>query len=319
MIIKKIICLLPLKKIYILIERICSIIPDDIYIKMIYRFRVRKKLNLDNPQTYNEKLNWLKLYNQKAEYTRMVDKYAVKEYVAQVIGEQYVIPTLGVWDKFEDIDFCKLPNRFVLKCTHDSSGIIICRDKFKLDLKKTKNKIKTSLKRDYFLGSREWPYKNVPRRIIVEEYMEEIEDCNKEDDKKMLDVYKIFCFSGKPELFQVVQNDKTDFESIDYFDTSWNKLDLRQNFPNSDVTLSKPEKIDEMIDVAKKLSQGIPFVRIDLYQINKRVYFSEMTFFSDAGFAKFEPEEWDYKLGQMINLPTDKIIENIRYDKKTRT
>lgn len=303
---KKIISLLLASGIHLWVERMCAIIPDETYIKMMYRIRVGKKLNLDNPQTYNEKLNWLKLYNRKPEYTCMVDKYAVKEYVAQRIGEEYVIPTLGIWDNFDEIDFEKLPEQFVLKCTHDSGGLTICRNKAELDLTKTKKKVTASLKRDYYLGCREWPYKNVPRRIIVEQYMEDTSCKELGDDKKILNVYKIFCFSGKPELFQVIQNDKSKYETIDYFDVSWNKLDLRQNFPNSKTPLPKPEKIEEMLEIATKLSRGIPFVRVDLYEVNKKVYFSEMTFFSDAGFAKFEPEEWDYKLGQLIELPKEK-------------
>ena len=277
-------------------------IPDKWYIKICYRAHIGKRLNLDNPQTFNEKLQWLKLYNRKPEYSLLVDKYEVKKYVADKVGEEYVIPTLGVWKTFDEIDFDKLPEQFVLKCTHDSGGLIICRDKSQLDLIKAKEKITKSLKRNYYLTEREWFYKNVEPRIIAEQYMEDESSRELEDDKKILNVYKIFCFSGEPKLFQVIQNDKSEFETIDYFDTAWNKLKLRQNFPNSETPLPKPERLDEMVEVASKLSREIAFVRVDLYEINKKVYFSEMTFFSDAGFAKFEPEEWDEKLGGWLEL-----------------
>ena len=253
-------------------------------------------INLDNPKTYNDKLQWLKLHDRRPEYTTMVDKYVAKDYIASKIGAEYIIPTLGVWDKFDDIDFDLLPDKFVLKCTHDSGGLIICRDKSKFDVKEARNKIQRSLKRNYYWMGREWPYKNVKPRIIAEEFMQDSRSEN-------LPVYKIFCFDGIPYLIQNIQNDKQPSETIDYFDTNWSLLDLRQGFPNSERPLKKPELLGEMLDIAKKLSFGHSFLRVDLYNVNGKIYFSEFTFYSDSGFSKFEPDEWDLKLGEKIKLP----------------
>lgn len=271
--------------------------PDRIYLKLLFEARTGKKLNLDNPQTFNEKLQWLKLYNRKPEYTQMVDKCEAKKHVAERIGDEYIIPTLGVWDRFDQIDFDALPDRFVLKCTHDSGGLIICRDKATLDKKKAKAKIERSLKKNYYWASREWPYKNVRPRIIAEQYVED----NFGTDS--LPVYKIMTFGGVPKIIQTIQNDKMPNESIDYFDADWNLLDLRQNYPNSEKPFDRPEKLEEMLSLAKTLSQGLPFLRVDFYQVKGKVYFSEYTFYSDTGLATFDPPEWDETLGEWIQLP----------------
>lgn len=271
--------------------------PDRICLKLLFKARTGKKLNLDNPQTFNEKLQWLKLYNRKPEYTQMVDKCEAKKHVAERIGDEYIIPTLGVWDRFDQIDFDALPDRFVLKCTHDSGGLIICRDKATLDKKKAKAKIERSLKKNYYWASREWPYKNVRPRIIAEQYVED----NFGTDS--LPVYKIMTFGGVPKIIQTIQNDKMPNESIDYFDADWNLLDLRQNYPNSEKPFDRPEKLEEMLSLAKTLSQGLPFLRVDFYQVKGKVYFSEYTFYSDTGLATFDPPEWDETLGEWIQLP----------------
>ena len=256
-----------------------------------------RNLDLKNPKTFTEKLQWLKLYDRKPEYTSMVDKYAVKKLVADKIGSEHVIPLLGVWDNFDDIDFDSLPDKFVLKCTHNSGGgLVICRDKSSLNITRIRDKFTKCLKENYFWGKREWPYKDVPPRIIAEEYMQDGDTLN-------LPVYKIFTFNGVPKLFQVIQDDKTSSETIDYFDTDWNRLNLRQNFPNSKNPLPKPEHLNEMLELSAKLSEGIPHVRTDLYSINGRIYFSEYTFFSDAGLVGFTPPEWDEILGSWLTLP----------------
>ncbi len=260
---------------------------------------MKKELNLENPQTFNEKLQWLKLYDRKPEYTVMVDKYAAKRYAAERIGEKYIIPTLGVWDRFEDVDFDLLPDQFVLKCTHDSGGLVVCKDKSMLNRTQAEKKISKSLKRNFYLRCREWPYKDVPPRILAEKYMQD-------RDFEVLNVYKIFNFDGVPKLIQVIQGDKTKNESIDYFDTAWNKLELRQNFPNSKKALPKPDTLEEMLTLARKLSAGHSFLRTDFYEVNGAVYFSEFTFYSDAGFVPYKPEEWDYKLGSWLTLPSEK-------------
>ena len=269
---------------------------DRLYIESRYRAIFKKPIDLDNPVTFNEKMQWLKLYNQNPEYTDMVDKYLSKDYVVQRIGENFVAKLLGVWNSVDDIDFEELPGQFVLKTTHDCGGVVVCKDKEKFDFKRAKRTLRKHMKREYFYHCREWPYKNVQPRIIAEEYLQD-------GNSSVLPVYKILCFDGEPKIIQTIQNDKKPNESIDYFDAEWNLLNLRQNFPNSEKTLEKPEKLAEMLSIAKELSAGTSFIRIDLYSVNGEIYFSEFTFFSDAGYARFEPEEWDEKLGSWITLP----------------
>lgn len=282
--------------------------PDEKYLKKKFRARMGRELNLDHPQTFNEKLQWLKLYDRKPEYTMMVDKVKVRDYIAETIGEEYLIPLLGVWEDPEDIDFDALPNQFVLKCNHNSGlGMCICKDKTKLDIPRVKRGLKKGLDQDYYLTSREWPYKDATPKILAEKFMQDA-------DHRDLPVYKIFNFAGEPRLIQVIQNDKTKEETVDYFDPEWNLLDLRQNYPNSCVHLKKPEQLEEMLRIAQKLSAGFSFIRTDLYVINGKIYFSEYTFYSDAGFAAFDPEKWDHILGGWISL-TD--IEKTQKVKKS--
>ena len=274
-----------------------SSMPDNEYLKLAYKYCMGKELDLENPQTFTEKLNWLKLNDHRPEYTIMADKYAVKKFVSDKIGEEYVIPLLGVYDSFSEIDFDSLPNQFVLKCNHDSGGgMSICRDKSKFDKETAERKITASLKRTYGTRTKEWVYANIPHKIIAEQYMQD-------GDNPNLPVYKFFTFNGEPKLIQAIQDDKTKYETIDYFDTEWKKLNLRQNYPNSKVPYEKPECLDEMLRIAAKLSTGIPHVRVDLYQINGKVYFSEFTFYSDAGLTGFDPPEWDETLGSWLELP----------------
>ena len=283
---------------------------DERYLKILFKERFKYDLNLDKPMTFNEKLQWLKLYDRNDVYTRMVDKAEVKGYVIEKlyhnkksvtepnIGEDislHIIPTIDVYESFDDIDFDLLPDRFVMKCTHDS-GSALAVQKESLDTNALKEKYKNNLRLNFWLKFREWPYKNVKPRILIEEYMETT-------GKETLPVYKFFCFSGKPFLVQTVINDKKEDEVIDYYDLDWNKLNLRQNYPNSDENIKKPVTLDLMVKYAQILSEGHPFIRVDFYEINKKVYFSEFTFFSDAGFAAFHPDEWDRKLGDLIILP----------------
>lgn len=271
-------------------------ISDEKYIKMLWNSKMSYPLNLNNPKTFNEKMQWLKLNDRKDIYTSMADKYEVKKLVSDLIGEEYVIPTIGIWDRFEDIDFDSLPAQFVLKCTHDSGGLFICRDKTKFDIEVARKKIKRSLSQNYYLSSREWPYKNIKPRVLAEAYMQD-------GDNPVLNVYKIFNFNGKPKIIQAIQGDKTRNETIDYFDTEWRILDLKQNYNNSETPLPKPIQLSKMLQLAEKLSGGgYPFVRTDFYEVEGRVYFSEYTFYSDSGFAEFEPKNWDSVLGDMISL-----------------
>lgn len=271
---------------------------DKKYLQKNFECIMGKELDLDNPQTFNEKLQWLKLYDRKPEYTTMVDKYAVKKYVADIIGEEYIIPTLGVWNHFDEIDFDKLPNQFVLKCTHDSGGIVICKDKNKLDLKSAKKKIEKCLKRNYYWSSREWPYKDVKPRIIAEKFLSE-------EGKDDLSDYKIHCFNGEPKfiLYCSGRFSKTGIKE-DFLDTNWSNLPFkRPDLKCSDKILKKPSRLNEMLELAKILSTNIPFLRCDFYEIKGKVYFGELTFFPASGLEAFEPEEWDYKLGDWLKLP----------------
>lgn len=269
---------------------------DEKYLKRVFKMRMGYDLNLDNPKTFNEKLNWLKLHDRNPEYTRMADKYEFKNYVTEKLGLGYVIPLLGVYNNFDEINFDELPEQFILKCTHDSGGFAICRDKKNFNIAEAKAILNKSLGKNYWWAAREWVYKNIKPRIIAEKYMQD-------GDNPNLTVYKIFNFNGVPKIIQAIQDDKTPQESIDYFDTDWNKLNLRQNFPNSITPLPKPELLEDMLKTAAKLSAGIPLVRTDLYIINHKIYFSEFTFYSDAGMAEFHPPEWDEILGSWIELP----------------
>lgn len=253
-----------------------------------------KKLDLKNPQTFNEKLQWLKLYDRNPEYTKMVDKYEVRKYIADKIGEEYLIPLLGVWDKFDDIDFSTLPDQFVLKCTHDSGGLVICKDKSKLDIEAARKKINKCLKRNFYKLTREWPYKNVKPRIIAEKLMVD------ESGTELKD-YKIFCFNGDPKAM-FIATDRPHDTRFDFFDTEFNHLPFTNGHPNATKEIKRPKGLEEMVQLAEKLSQGMKQVRIDFYDINGKVYFGEITFFHWSGMVPFEPEEWDYKFGEWINI-----------------
>lgn len=283
-----------------LLEHFGIWLPDRLYVPAIYRLLTGRKLNLRNPQTYNEKLQWLKIYDHRPEYTMMVDKYAVKEYVANIIGKEYVIPTLGVWDKPEYIEWNSLPNRFVLKTTHGggNTGVIICKDKSKLDRNKTIAQLNASLKQDLYRNLREWPYKNVPRRIIAEQFIE-----GKNND---LPDYKFFCFNGEVKALFVGTERSSGDVKFDFFDSDFNHLDLVQSHPMSGKVIDKPICFEEMKKVASLLSTGIPHVRVDLYDNNGQVLFGEMTFYHHGGVEPFHPESWDYQFGSWLELPNNK-------------
>lgn len=273
---------------------------DENYLKLIYRIKMGKALNLDAPRTYNEKLQWLKLYDRNPLYTQLVDKYAVKEYVAKKIGTEYIIPTLGVWDRFEDIDFDALPDQFVLKCTHDSGGLVICRDKSKLNRREAAAKVNSCLKQNFFWGQREWPYKGVKPRIIAETYMED------RMTRELRD-YKFFCFSGNVKaLFIATERADSAETKFDFFDQDGRHLPFINGHPNADVTPDLPVHLEKMKELAQKLSQGIPQVRVDFYEANGRIYFGEITFFHWSGLVPFEPESWDYTFGSWLELPEAK-------------
>lgn len=268
-------------------------ISDKEYFKLMGKIKLNKTMDLDNPKTFNEKLQWIKLYDRKPEYTEMVDKYKVKEYVAKTIGAEYIIPTIGIYDRVEDIDFETLPDKFVMKTTHDSGSIIICKDKNKLDKTLVKEKMNKSLKRNYYSLYREWPYKNVKPRIIIENMIgkenEEIED------------YKFFCFNGKVGIILVCSERSKRLKET-WFDINWNLLELREGNHEIDDTIKKPINLELMIKLSEILSENIAFIRVDFYEVNGKVYFGELTFFPNAGYEEFKPEEYNQKLGDMIDL-----------------
>ena len=271
-------------------------IPDSLYIQIYYFAHFKKFCNLKKPNTYNEKLNWLKLHDHNPLYTTLVDKYEAKEYVAQIIGNEYIIPTLGVWDSFDDIDFDKLPNQFVLKCTHDSEGLVIVKDKNKLDKKAAKEKIEAALKQNFYYIGREWPYKNVKPRIIAEQYMEDHVDGELRD-------YKFFCFDGEPKAMYIASDRASDHVKFDYYDLKFNHLDIKQKYPHAQEALRKPVTFEKMIDFSKILSKGFPHVRVDFYEVDGHLYFGELTFYHLSGFIPFEPDRWDKVFGDWLKLP----------------
>lgn len=288
----------------VLISRSAYLWPSKLYLRLLFRLNIGKKLNLDNPQSFNEKLQWLKLYDQRPEYTVMVDKIASKKWVSDKIGEKYIIPTLGIWDKAEDIDFDSLPNQFVLKTNHDSGGVIICKDKFKLDIRKARKTLDKSLRRNYYIRKREWPYKNVSRRILAENLIFDVDN----PDNPLND-YKFFCFNGEM-VFMLITNERgINTTKFDYFDKQFNHLPFKQGGENYQGLINRPKNFDLMISLAEKLSMGIPHVRVDFYDVNGKVYFGEMTFFDSGGFATFDPEKWDYKFGSLLRLPASKHYE----------
>lgn len=269
---------------------------DEDFLKMLFQVHMDRKLDLDNPKTFNEKLQWLKIHDRKPEYITMVDKYAAKKYVADIIGEEYIIPTLGKWDKFDDIDFNALPNQFVLKCNHDSGGLVIVKDKSKLDKVAAKKKLEQHLLRNAYWVYREWPYKDVKPCIIAEKYIENGEN-------GLID-YKIHCFNGEPK-FVIVFRDRfgKDGMTDDFFDINWQHLPVsRPGHPFSKESIPKPENFNLMLDLARKLSNGIKFLRVDFYNIKGKIYFGELTFSPAAGMSPFEPEEWDRTFGDWIRI-----------------
>lgn len=272
---------------------------DEKYLKKLFKLRLGKELSLDNPQTFSEKLQWLKLYNRKPEYTQMVDKYAVKEYVANIIGQEYIIPTLGVWDRVEDIDWDSLPDQFVIKTTHGggSLGVVICNDKTSLNIHQAQKRLKQSLRQDIYTTFREWPYKNVKPRIIAEKYVEV-------EGHSDLPDYKFFCFNGEPKYCQVIR-DRNTKETIDFYDMEWNHMPfvgLNPIAENGEHPVARPLHLDDMINKCRMLSIDIPFSRIDFYVVNDKVFFGEITFFPASGMGEFRPKEWNDTLGSLIKL-----------------
>ena len=282
-----------------------SRLPDGIYLRILFLIEMGKWPHLRHPRTFNEKLQWLKLHNRKPEYTTMVDKYAAKAYVASVIGEEYVIPTLGVWDTPEEIEWDMLPKQFVLKTTHGGGncGVVICRDKNTFDCQKAVARLRKAFGLNIYKNYREWPYKDVKPRVIAEKYIEP-KPCVKD-----LPDYKWYCFNGEPKYCQVIQ-DRTTEETIDFYSINWE----RQKFTGlnplahpAELLVERPKNLGKQIDIARKLSKDIPFSRIDLYEVDGKTFFGEITFYPMGGMGKFSPEQYNDVFGKMLVLPGEKM------------
>lgn len=281
---------------YILLKIFGKYMNDDKYLTILYKYNIGKKLDLSNVKTFNEKLQWLKINDRKLEYIQLVDKYEVRKYISKVIGNSYLIPLIGVYDRFEEIDFNKLPDKFVLKCTHDSGSVFICKDKKNFNIRLVKNKINKALKKNYYYSSREWPYKNVKPRIICETFME-----NSNDD--LID-YKFFCFNGEVKTILVCsERFSSNGLKETFFNTKWEIQNFKRSNCNiSEIKIDKPKNLDQMIVLAKKLSENKTFIRVDFYEIKNKIYFGELTFFPASGLQGFEPEYYDNILGDWINI-----------------
>lgn len=286
----------PLVFFIIIWQKLAPFMPDKLFLKVYWRLNMGYWMDFNKPKTYNEKLQWLKINDIHSEYTKMVDKVDAKDYVASIVGEKYIIPTLGIWNSVEEIDWSSLPNQFVIKATNDSGGVVICKDKSKLDIEAAKVKLRGLGGRDYTLISKEYPYRNVPHRFIAEEYMEDESGFELKD-------YKIFCFDGEAQFLFVATGRQQNDTRFDFYDTEFNHLPVLNGHSNADVWPTKPANFEEMLEVARKLSKGIPHVRVDLYNINGKVYFGELTFFHWSGMVPFEPMEWDYKFGEFLKIP----------------
>ena len=284
--------------------RVGGNVSDETYLKWRYRFIFGKKLNLENPKGFNEKINWLKIYNRNPLYPRLVDKAEVKKIVAERIGEEHIIPTYGVWNRFKDIDFDSLPNQFVLKSTNGGggSGVVLCKDKATFDKEKARQRLEISMNVNWKF-EREWVYRDVKPRLIAEKYMAN-------DDGSDLEDWKIFCFNGEPKVLFYASDRYTKGEPLkfDWYDMDLKHLPINSHgIPQANKELKMFPEWEEMKETARKLSQGFPHVRVDLYLINHKVYFGELTFFHDGGVVALEPEDWEYTLGSWIDLPEKKI------------
>ena len=274
-----------------------NFVPDEVYLKAVFRAETGYRLNLKHPMTYNEKLQWIKLYDRKPEYTMYADKYRVREFISKTIGKKYLVPLIGVYQKAKQIPWKQLPERFVLKCNHASGTNIVCTNKQELDFLLVEQKMNSWLRRNAFWGGREWCYKHIEPCIICEEFLNT-------QDGKTPDDYKFMCFNGVPRLIQV-HHDRYGNHTLDYYTPDWKKADLHRIDANTSKTiLERPEKINEMLSIAKTLSKGMYYARIDLYYVNGSVYFGEITMYPTGGFSTFTRYEDDLLLGSYIKLPT---------------
>lgn len=270
---------------------------DEVYIRRVFKYSLGYEPDLEHPKTFNEKLNWLKLHDRKPLYTRIVDKYEVKQYVAEKIGPEYVVPVIaGPWDSVDEIDFDALPERFVLKCTHDSGGVVICRDKASFDREAAKAKLGKALRRNYYWSNREWPYKDVKPRVFAEQYLE--------DESGELRDYKVMCFNGVPRLIQVHKG-RFMTHTQDFYDPDWNLLPITQELPSSGARTPRPACLEEMLRLSRILAADFVQIRVDWYLLGERLYLGELTFFDGAGYADFEPASYNRIVGDWLQLPAE--------------
>lgn len=276
-------------------------IPDKLYLKIIYRLHFREKLNLKTPKSFNEKLQWLKLYDRNPKYCNLADKYLVREFVKETIGEQYLVPLIAVYDNADEINWDNLPSKFVLKCNHASGRNIICNNKKYLNIIKAKNELNKWINQNFFWHGREWVYKNIKPRIVAEKLLGQ-------NGEILLD-YKFMCFNGEPKcMFVCSERYSDDGLKVDFYDMNWNHMPFERQYKNSKNTLLKPKGFDKMVELSRTLSNEIPFVRVDFYDIDGKIYFGELTFFPGNGMEEFTPKYYDELLGSWIELPHKLIL-----------
>ena len=285
---------------YDMIKKCPKLMSDKFYLSVLWKMVMGYELDWKNPKTFNEKLQWLKLYDRNPLYTTLVDKYRVKQWVANKIGEQYVIPTLAVYNSADEIDLEQLPNQFVLKCNHDSGSVVICRDKSTFDFETAKKKLDKAMNNNFYWEAREWPYKDVIPMIIIEEFKEDFLHDSLVD-------YKFFCFDGVPRLMYLSEGlDNHQTARMSFFDMDFNLTNCRRtDYKPLCYKPVKPLNFELMKYLAEQLSRGIPQIRVDFYEICGRVYFGELTFFTNGGMIPFENVEWDLRMGDWIKLPKD--------------
>ena len=283
-----------------MIQKCPHLMSDKFYLSVLWKMKMGYELDWKHTKTFNEKLQWLKLYDRNPLYTTLVDKYRVKQWVTEKIGEQYVIPTLAVYNSVDEIDLDKLPEKFVLKCNHDSGSVVICKDKSTFNLKTAKRKLDTALKKNFYWEAREWPYKNVKRCVFAEHFLEEP---NSDD---MID-YKMMVFHGKVKCsFTCTNRRSKEGPHVTFYDTGWEKMPFERHYPAEVEPIQKPVSYGQMVDFAERLSESVPFSRVDFYEIKGIPYFGEITLYPGGGFEEFSPVKWDYEIGEWIKLPTDK-------------
>ena len=273
------------------------LLPDKVYLQLLYRYHIGKWINLKSPKGFNEKIQWLKLYDRRPEYTTMVDKLLAKEYVGNIIGQEHIIPTLAVWDDPKEINFDALPDQFVIKCNHDSHSVVICRDKSAFDREAAIKKLAARFKQNAYWQGRAYPYKNIRKKVFAEKYMED------ESGYELKD-YKFFCYDGVMKYLKIDFDRFTQHRS-NYYDRHGNLMSIGETVcpPDPSRVFAMPENLNTMIEYAEKLSRGIPFLRVDFYNVNGKIYFGELTFYPASGFGKFTSEEGNLALGEKLKLP----------------